>query len=89
MAPGPHCLALLGHHIGEINATVMTGRPGVLADAVLQEAGGEQNLSTGADWRCLAADAWKHDLSCMMSHFGFWEDLDLRRVPAGWMLHAF
>jgi len=89
VAPGAHCLAILVHHIGEINATVMTGRPGVLAEAILREGNSEQNLSTGTDWQCLVSDAWRRDLSCMMSHFGFWEELDLRRMPEGWMLPNF
>lgn len=86
---GRHCLAVMGHHIGEVNATVMTGRAGVLADVVLAEPGRVQDLSTGLDWRCLAAEAWRRDLPCTMSHFGFWEECDLRHVPEGWMQPGF
>ncbi len=82
--PGEHCLAIMGHHIGEVNATVMTGRAGVLADIVLHDAGGTRDLSTGMGWQSLLATAWRTDLPCTMSHFGFWEDCDLRRIPNGW-----
>ncbi len=80
---GRHCLAVLVHHVGEVNATMMKGRPGLLADVKLI-AQGETDLSTGPAWRCTAADAWRADLPAMMSHHGFWEDLDLARLPRGW-----
>jgi len=89
VAAGRHCLAILAHHIGEINATVMTGRPGLLAEVTLSETDREQDLSTGPDWRCLAATAWRRDLPCLMSHFGFWEECDLRLLPHGWTTPGF
>lgn len=89
IAPGPHCLAVLAHHIGEVNATVMTGRPGVLVDAQLRGAGKTENLSTGAGWKCRRPDAWRAELPYMMSHFGFWEDCDLRKLPEDWMQDEF
>ena len=89
VAPGRHCLAILGHHIGEVNATVMTGRAGVLAEVMLVEAVRQQDLSTGPDWQCRSASGWRRDLPCLMSHFGFWEDCDLRELPQHWTLPDF
>lgn len=84
LTPGRHCVAVLAHHIGEVNATVMTGRAGLLADVTLKSKAGAIDLSTGPDWKCQAATAWRQDLPCTMSHFGFWEDCDLRQLPMGW-----
>lgn len=100
VAPGTHCLAVLAHHIGEINATVMTGRPGLLVD-VITHLGCSQavgicacddpgiELSTGPGWKCLRAAAWRQDLSTTMSHFGFWEECDLRLLPPDWTKPGF
>ncbi len=82
---GRHCLAVLVHHVGEVNATMMRGRPALLADV---HAGGE-DLSTGPAWRCRAGDAWQADLPEMMSHFGFPEVCDLSKAPAGWTMASF
>jgi len=84
--PGLHCIAVLAHHVGETNATMMLGRPGLLADVSVEGAG---DLSTGPAWRAIRSDAWREDLPEMMSHFGFWEELDLRRLPARWTEAAF
>jgi hypothetical protein len=84
VAAGRHVLAVLVHHIGVINACVMTGRPGLLADAVVESGGARLDLSTGPDWHGLEPVAWRRDLPCLMSHFGFWEECDLRRLPADW-----
>ena len=89
IAPGRHCLAVLVHHIGKVNAMMMTGRPGVLVEAVLQERSGSRDLSSGVEWKCEPAWAWKRDLPDMMSHFGFWEDCDLSKLPADWTLAGF
>ena len=90
VSAGRHCVAVTGHHIGEQNASVMTGRAGVLADVqFLDDAGSRQDLSTGPAWRCRPAPAWRSDLACMMSHFGFWEECDLREMPYGWALPGF
>ena len=83
VAAGNHCLAVLAHHVGEVNATMMTGRPGLLADVHYAD-GGEHDLSTGGDWRCVPAPAWRSDASDIMSHFGFWEERDQRELPANW-----
>jgi hypothetical protein len=85
LGPGDHVIAVLVHHIGVINGTVMTGRPGLLAD-VAHTGGG---FGTDAAWHCLPAAAWRNDLPCLMSHFGFWEECDLARLPAGWTGRAF
>ena len=77
---GEHCLAVMVHHVGEINATMVTGRPGFLADVYA----GDEDLSTGDGWKCMVSDAWRKDLPVLMSHFGFWEECDLRRIPKGW-----
>jgi len=85
LPPGSHCLAVLVHHVGEVNATIMRGRPGLLADVRMEG----QDLSTGPPWRCLAGEAWRSDLPELMSHFGFPEVCDLAKVPAGWILPQF
>jgi len=87
--PGVHCLAVVAHHVGEENATMQTGRPGFLADVRVEENGRTTDLSTSRSWTGLRCDAWKKDLPCLMSHFGFWEELDLRRYPHGWTESAF
>ncbi len=82
LAPGPHSIAVLVHHVGEINATMMKGRPALLVAAGLDA--GVDLSSNAADWRCRIASAWREDLPCLMSHHGFWEDLDAREIPVGW-----
>ena len=34
---GPHAIAVLVHHVGEVNATMMKGRPGLLLEAAVGE----------------------------------------------------
>jgi hypothetical protein len=85
LGAGAHALAVLVHHVGEVNATIMTGRPGLLVEA---SAGGH-DLSSGAAWRCRKSDAWRRDFPEKMSHFGFPEECDLRAIPAGWTGVAF
>ncbi len=80
LAAGDHVVAVLAHHIGVQNATVMTGRPGLLVDM----AGPGLELGTDSSWRTLPAGAWRRDLPCLMSHFGFWEACDLAALPEGW-----
>ncbi len=77
---GTHVLAVLAHHIGVVNACVMTGRPGLLVDV----AGSGIAFGSDRSWRCRPTGAWRPDLPCLMSHFGFWEECDLSRLPAGW-----
>ncbi|MHB9023091.1 MAG: family 78 glycoside hydrolase catalytic domain [Armatimonadota bacterium] len=86
---GSHCLAVLVHHVGESNACMMLGRPGLLVDAVVQNAEIQVDLSSGSDWRCQHATAWRKELPCLLSHFGFWEDCTLAQLPAGWTLADF
>jgi arylsulfatase A-like enzyme len=85
LSAGDHVAAVLVHHIGVQNATVMTGRPGLLVDILAD------NTAIGSDdaWRCLPAAAWRSDLPCLMSHFGFWEECDLALVPPGWTSAGF
>lgn len=82
---GAHVLAVLAHHIGVINAAVMTGRPGLLVEV----SGTGIGFGSDRSWRCRQAVAWRLDLPCLMSHFGFWEECDLSRLPAGWTTVAF
>ena len=85
LEPGVHAIAVMVHHVGELVATMEIGRPGLLADVQLDIDGSTVDLSTGGDWNCCRCDAWTQDLPCLMSHFGFWEDVDFRRYPHGWM----
>ena len=86
---GEHCLAVLVHHVGEINATMMLGRPGLLADATLHAGDAKPlDLSTDDRWKAQLCPAWRKDLPCMMSHFGFWEECDLRLLPRDWQQAA-
>ncbi|HEY3416690.1 MAG TPA: hypothetical protein VGM23_07380, partial [Armatimonadota bacterium] len=81
---GLHCLAVLVHHVGEVNACMVLGRPGLLVDAVAQSGDTEIDLSSGPTWCCQRAMAWRKELPCLLSHFGFWEDCDLAQLPTGW-----
>ena len=89
LAPGSHCIAVVVHHAGEVNACMMLGRPGLLADISINSAGNVIDLSTGPEWLCLLSDAWLRDLPKMMSHFSFWEDCNLAKIPVDWMLADF
>lgn len=76
--PGKHSLYVLVHHVGEVNATMMLGRPGLLAGVrLVYPSGTNEDLSTSSEWLALSSKAWKKDLPTMMSHFGFWEELSL------------
>ena len=82
---GAHCLGVLAHHVGEVNATMVKGRPGWLADvAVTAEPGGTLDLSTGPEWLALQAGCWRRDYPEFMSHFGYPEEIDWCRYPRGW-----
>jgi hypothetical protein len=89
LTPGAHCLAVLVHHVGEVNACMMHGRPGLLVDASVTHADEEWNLSTGPEWRCHPATAWRAGQTEMMSHFGFHEECDQACLPAGWTQAAY
>lgn len=89
LSPGAHCLAILAHHVGEVNACMRLGRPGLLVDGYVEGAGGQLDLSSGPTWRCYRPTAWRRDLPELMSHFGFWEDCDLSQLPHGWTLPGF
>ncbi|HMP77726.1 MAG TPA: alpha-L-rhamnosidase C-terminal domain-containing protein [Kiritimatiellia bacterium] len=80
LMPGRHVLALLVHHVGDICATYKIGRPGVRVDGAI----GGKPLGEFGNWRCCPASSWKQDLPERMSHFGFWEDRDLRGPEAAW-----
>jgi len=80
LSAGEHVVAVLAHHIGVENATVMTGRPGLLAELVAHG----MTLATDGSWKCLRATAWRRDLPCLMSHFGFWEECHLDKIPVEW-----
>ena len=84
LGPGAHCLAVLAHHVGEVNACMMLGRPGLLVEAYVESAEPTLDLSSGPTWRCHRPSAWRKELPCLMSHFGFWEDCDLAQLPRGW-----
>ncbi len=87
--PGEHAIAVIVHHVGEEVATMQVGRPGFLADIQLADDDRTLDLSTGTGWSCCRCDAWKQDLPCLMSHFGFWEEMDFNRYPLGWMEGGF
>lgn len=82
---GDHVIAVLVHHIGVVNATLMTGRPALLAEV----SGADETFGTDASWRCLRPQAWRSDVPCLMSHFGFWEERDLGLLPPSWTAVGF
>lgn len=84
LGAGTHVLAVLVHHVGEVNATMMKGRPGLLAELGPTPDDTTPVIATDSSWRCLPATAWKRDLHCLMSHFGFWEECDRRQLPTHW-----
>jgi hypothetical protein len=77
---GDHVLAVLVHHIGIIHGARMTGHPGLLVDVDLADEG----FGSDPTWRCEVAEAWRPDVAALMSHYGFWEECDLARLPGGW-----
>ena len=86
LGSGCHTIAVLVHHIGVVNASVMTGRPGLLADLTWTGTDGEiVDYSTGPAWKSQPGTAWREDLPCLMSHFGFWEECDLRQLSPQWV----
>ena len=81
VTPGQHVLAVLVHHIGQVCATAMKSRPGLLAEISTEN--GEKIISD-ATWKAMPALAYQQHLPCMMSHFGFYEVCDGEKIPQGW-----
>jgi len=79
--PGPHVLAVLVHHLGQVCATAMKSRPGLFVELQLQDG---SLLRSDSTWKTLPAKAYRQYLPCMMSHFGFYEVCDEAQVPQGW-----
>ena len=52
---GAHVLAILVHHVGEVNATMMKGRPGLLVELSLATDDAGAVICSDASWRCLPA----------------------------------
>jgi len=78
--PGDHAVGVLVHHIGEVCATAMKSRPGLLVHI----RGSGLSLGTDSSWKATPAGCFRQDIPKMMSHFGFPEECDLREWPDGW-----
>ncbi|OGD21649.1 MAG: hypothetical protein A2W03_17065 [Candidatus Aminicenantes bacterium RBG_16_63_16] len=81
VSPGRHVIALLVHHIGQVCATAMRSRPGLLVEVTGE--GGPPVLSD-ASWKTLPASGYQQYLPAMMSHFGFYEVVDYEKAPQDW-----
>lgn len=87
---GEHIIAVTAHHVGQENACMMLGRPGLIADVTFVSDTSEQvDLSTGEGWKCILSDAWEKNPPELMSHFGFYELRDLRMLPRRWRTQEF
>ena len=80
--PGEHVVSVLVHHFGESCAVAMKSRPGLFLEMTTTSG---KKIVTDGEWKVLPAEAFEQDLPCMMSHFGFYEVCDLRKVPYGWL----
>ncbi len=78
---GKHALAVLVHHVGEVCATSLKSRPGLLVEA--RDSAG-QAIASDDTWQASACAAFRQDLPCMMSHFGFYQMCDYRNFPPDW-----
>ena len=80
LAKGTNVLAVEVYHLGRLPDT----RGGLLAELVDGE--GRMLLGTGADWRCMRADAHQSDTYFfrMNKTTPFQEFYDARREPEGW-----
>lgn len=81
LSTGRHVLAVLVHHIGQICATSMKSRPGLLVEMT---AASGQKIISDESWKAMPATAYQQFLPVMMSHFGFYEVCDGEKIPAGW-----
>ena len=77
-------IAVLVHQIGEICGTLQVAPAGLLCDAELRCGRQILDLSSGSSWKTTTARGWKHDLPELASHWGFWEERDLRIDPLDW-----
>ncbi|MCL4552811.1 MAG: hypothetical protein M1305_04575 [Candidatus Marsarchaeota archaeon] len=79
--PDEHVICVRVHHIGETCATAHKSRPGLLVE-IAREHG--DAISSDSTWKVLPGTAFEQDIPVMMSHFGFHEVCDFRRMPKGW-----
>ena len=84
--PGEHVIAVLIHHIGQVCATAMKSRPGLFVEMITKSG---SKIISDSSWKVKPADAFKQYLPCMMSHFGFYEVCDCRKIPQGWTQVSF
>ena len=86
VGPGDHVIAVLVHHLGQSCATAMQSRPGLFVEMITQLS---VKIVTDSTWKVLPSAAFEQDLPCMMSHFGFNEVCDCRKIPQGWTQKCF
>jgi hypothetical protein len=79
--PGRHVIAVLVHHIGQVCATAMRSRPGLLVE--IAGADGPP-VVTDSTWKTLPAAGYQQYLPAMMSHFGFYEVVDHEKTSPDW-----
>ena len=66
-------------------AHVLGDRPGIANDPdEMHDLAGDPAYAATLKELAAQHDAWRKDLPCLMSHFGFWEECDLSRLPDGW-----
>ena len=82
---GEHVIGVLVHHLGETCGTAMKSRPGLFVEMTTAAAAAAgEKIVTDRGWKVFPAGAYEQELPCMMSHYGFYEVCDLRKVPQGW-----
>jgi hypothetical protein len=86
VAPGPHVIALLVHHIGQECATAMRSRPGLFVEIVAWDG---TRVVSDAGWKALPGTSYQQYLPVMMSHFGFYEVSDCEKAPVDWPSPSF
>ncbi|MCX6993883.1 MAG: family 78 glycoside hydrolase catalytic domain [Kiritimatiellaeota bacterium] len=95
LRPGRNIIAALVHSYGRDTgwyelprweAASAFGCGGWFLQGVVM-AGNEVRLDTGDTWRCLLSEAWQQDTVNGIT--GFAEELDARKIPAGWMMPEF
>ena len=87
---GANTLAVLAHHLGDHTMTYIRGAAGLLAELVVETAGGEMvSFASGDGWRTTHCDAFNADATRISVQLGFEEQYDARRELTGWQTPAF
>lgn len=82
---GQNTLAVLAHHLGDHTMTYIRGAAGLLAELVVETAGGKTvSFASGDGWRTTHCDAFNADATRISVQLGFEEQYDPRHELTGW-----